>query len=150
MRAGADPNLADSLMRTALHHAINLSKASSDASFEMEETLLRHGANPSAQDNRGRTPLHYAFVTIGNPFEYSHIDPVEVVTSLCSVKGCDVKVKDRWGSTALHYAAQRGAQVCALTLLKKGAEVDAVDEDGNTPLALALHAKHSGKILNSL
>ena len=111
----------------------------------MEATLLRFGANINALDERGRTPLHYAFISIGNPFDYSPIDPVEVVTSLCSHKACDVKVKDRWGSTALHYAAQRGAQVCVLTLLKKGAEVDVADEDGNTPLALALHAKHAGK-----
>jgi len=34
-----------------------------------------------------------------------------------------------------------------LTLIRKGADVNAVDEDGNTPLAIALHSKHSGKIL---
>lgn len=145
MKAGADPNFRDHVQRTALHHAVNYSKSSADASFEMEALLIRHGANVNAVDHRGRTPLHYAFVTIGAPFEYSHIDPVEVVTSLCSQKGCDVKVKDKWGSTPLHYAAQRGAQVCSLTLIKKGADVNAKDEDGNTPLALALHAKHSGK-----
>jgi len=31
-----------------------------------------------------------------------------------------------------------------LTLIKKGANVNEVDEDGNTPLAIALHAKQSG------
>lgn len=143
LKAGADPNFVDKLGRTPLHYAVNHSKSSQDVSFELEATLLRHGANVNAVDNRGRTPLHYAFVSIGKPFEHNHIDPVESVTSLCSQKNCDVNVKDQWGSTPLHYAAQRGAQVCALTLIKKGAAVNAVDEDGNTPLGIALHSKHS-------
>ena len=35
----------------------------------------------------GRTPLHYAFVKFEKRFENSEIDPVETVTSLCSVQG---------------------------------------------------------------
>ena len=111
---------------------------------------MRHGANINAKDKRGRTALHYAFVSIARPFEYSAIDPIEVVTGLVGQKACDVTVKDQWGSSPLHYAAQRGAQVCALTLIKKGANVNDTDEDGNTPLAIALHAKHSGNLYRKL
>jgi len=145
LKAGADPNFRDNMQRTALHHAINVGSTSADASFEMEELLIKYGADINALDSRGRTPLHYAFVKIGSPFDYSHIDPVETVTSLCGQKGCNVTIADQWGSTPLHYAAQRGAHICALTLINNGAAIDAKDEDGNTPLAIALKCGHPSK-----
>jgi len=103
---------------------------------------LKYGAKINEVDDRGRTPLHYAFVKINNPLETSKIDPVEVITSYVSQKDCNVTIKDAWGSTALHYAAQRGSQVCCLTLLTKGADVNAKDNEGNTPLAIALKSGH--------
>jgi ankyrin repeat protein len=42
------------------------------------------------------------------------------------------------GSTALHFAAQSGAVECARTLLDAGADPNARDRDGNTPLFRAL------------
>lgn len=145
MKAGADPNFVDHMKRTPLHHAVNVASTSADASFEMEDLLLRSGANINAIDERGRTPLHYAFVKIGKPFDVSHIDPVETVTSLCGQKGCDVTIVDHWKSTPLHYAAQRGAQICALTLLNKNSNTEVKDEDGNTPLAISLKCGHPSK-----
>ncbi len=111
----------------------------------MESLLLKYGAKINAVDEHGRTPLHYAFVKMNNPFETTRIDPVEVITSLVGQKDCDITVKDKWGSTALHYAAQRGSQVCSLTLITKGADVNAKDNEGNTPLAIALKSGHSSK-----
>jgi len=65
LEAGANPNFKDHMGRTALHHAINSSSSSADASFEMESLLLKHKADPNIRDERGRVPLHYAFVKIG-------------------------------------------------------------------------------------
>ena len=59
----------------------------------MERILIKYGANINDIDNRGRTPLHYAFIKIGKPFEQSKIDPVETVTSLCGIKGCEIDIK---------------------------------------------------------
>ena len=143
LKLHANPNFKDKKDRNSLHHAVNTSSSSADASFEMENLLIRHSADINAKDVRGRTPLHYAFIKIGKPDEKTQIDPVETVTSLCGFKDCQVNVKDNWGSTPLHYAAQRGAHICALSLLNKHAEIDAKDQDGNTPLAIALLAGHS-------
>lgn len=143
LAAGADANFKDHKNRTALHHAVNSSTTSADASFEMENLLLRAGADINAVDVRGRTPLHYAFIKIGSPTDKSHIDPIETVTSLCGVKNCKVDVKDNWGATPMHYAAQRGSHICALSLLNKKADIETKDIDGNTPLAIALLAGHS-------
>lgn len=143
LKAGADPNFRDNKKRTALHHAVNVANTSADASFEMEELLLKFNADINARDDRLRTPLHYAFVKIGKPFDVTHIDPIETVTSLCGQKNCDANVVDQWGSTPLHYAAQRGSQICAITLKNKHVNIEAKDEDGNTPLAIALKCGHA-------
>jgi len=53
---------------------------------------------------------------------------------------------DNWSKTPLHYAAQRGSNISGLYLLTKGAEVNAVDDDGNTPMSLAMLCNHPSKI----
>ncbi len=37
---GAEPNICDTNLRTALHHAINTQKGAADANFEVENLLL--------------------------------------------------------------------------------------------------------------
>ncbi len=51
---------------------------------------------------------------------------------------------DNFGSTPLHYAALRGATVSCLLLLRHGADVNAKDSQGNTPLANAFLGRHEG------
>jgi ankyrin repeat protein len=56
---------------------------------------------------------------------------------------------DNWSKTPLHYAAQRGSNISGLYLLTKGAEVNAVDDDGNTPMALAMLCEHPSKLFKN-
>ena len=51
-----------------------------------------------------------------------------------------VRERDADGATALHCAAERGNAELARALCDAGAELDAVDRFGETPLAKALHA----------
>ena len=68
--------------RSSLHHAINISSSSTDASFDMEELLFEKGAKADIKDIFDRTPLYYCFVKIGREHDRSPIDPSETVSSL--------------------------------------------------------------------
>ena len=141
-RHEADVNQVDGKGRNLLHHAVNISSATADATFETEQLLIDLGININLRDQRGRTPLHYAFVKIKDWQNRSQIDPIETVSSLCGCKGLEVDVPDKWQKTPLHYASQRGATICAMYVEKRGADLEAVDIHGNTPLGAALLAKH--------
>lgn len=140
---GVDPNFCDGKKRTALHHAFNSADVSANASFDLEAMLLEAGADINRTDVRNRTPLHYAFVKIGNPDLCTSIDPVETVSSACSMKSVNPNVKDAWGRTALHYAAQRGAVTSGMIMIEAGADVSLQDTVGNNPLGVALANGHS-------
>lgn len=61
---GANINQVDNKGRNLLHHAINMSSATADATFETEQFLIDRGVNINLKDNKDRVPLHYAFVKI--------------------------------------------------------------------------------------
>ena len=138
----ADINKKDKLSRTVLHYAINNSSPRIDSTSEMENLLLDYGADVNACDIRGRTPLHYSFVKINNWQDYSVIDPIEVVTTLCSKKEINIDVQDAWGKSPLHYAAQRSSTISSIFLLNRGANLERKDKYGNTPLAIAFLYSH--------
>ncbi len=52
--------------------------------------------------------------------------------------GGDLNAVDRWGRTALHLAAEWGFAEGVAILLDAGANPDALDEEGLTPLETAL------------
>ena len=49
-----------------MHHAINMSAATADATFETEQFLIDRGIEYNLRDDKQRTPLHYAFVKIAD------------------------------------------------------------------------------------
>jgi ankyrin repeat protein len=73
-----------------------------------------------------------------NVFATSKVDPIEIVSSLCSLDSFNIDLVDNFGRTPLSYASQRGSIVCALYLLERGALLERIDNDGNTPLAISL------------
>lgn len=101
----ADVNWLDGKKRNCLHHAVNMSSATADATFETEQLLIELGVNINQRDHHNRTPLHYAFVKIGDWSNTSQSDPIETVSSMCGVPGLEVDVADRWQRTPLHYAS---------------------------------------------
>lgn len=62
---GANINQIDNKGRNLLHHAVNMSSATADATFETEQFLIDRGVELNLRDDRLRTPLHYAFVKMG-------------------------------------------------------------------------------------
>lgn len=95
LKMGADANFTDINGRNSLHHAINVARADSNASFEMERTLISYSADPKQRDNDNRTPLHFAFRKIANPNDTTEIDPFETVSSLSYLLDQnDINVRD--------------------------------------------------------
>jgi ankyrin repeat protein len=88
-------------------------------------------AEANLRDEDGRTPLMHAVLA-------DDADPA--VVAVLIDRGTDVNAADaaqRW--TALHFAARDGNERLVRSLLAAGADVDAVDVFGNTPLWRAVN-----------
>ena len=136
--------------RTPLHLAVNSREGGTDVHFDVEDHLLRSGAKTDIRDIRGRIALHYAFVKIGRHKDHSFLDPIELVALLnpsdsTTIQQPSADVADNFGSTPLHYAAQRGATISCMHLLK-AVNINPVDNNDNTPLGLAVLYKHEGML----
>lgn len=127
-------------MRPNRSDEINAAIISGDrnAIRDMVNLIDRRYADPSAPDAMGRTPLELATqyrcipmichllqegATIVRP---EGAPPLECAT-----------VFDKWGTTALHHAAEYGFEEACDTLLAAGADVRAEDNNGCTPFYYA-------------
>lgn len=101
---------------------------------EIARWLVDQGADISATDRYGETPLHN---------RAGHWQgKIHVLLEL----GADVDCVDSRGDTPLHKAASVGQVQTARTLLDHGASVDATNNSGLNPLALALQRCSNAKI----
>jgi hemoglobin len=120
----ADPALVREryASRTLLH------EASAKGNLAIVELLLRTGADPNAKDGGDHCPLY----SLAN--EYQAPQGGRVVRALVN-GGANVNANDGVKRcTALHMAARRGSVEIAEALLDCGAELDARDSLGDTPL----------------
>lgn len=104
-----DINYKDNDGRTALHYA---------RAAEVSRLLLSNGAAIGATDNQLITPIHWCSMTQN-----------EMVLSVLIEQKADVGARDRYGKTALHYAAN-----VARVLLSNGAHIHAEDQAELSPI----------------
>ncbi|VDM39831.1 unnamed protein product [Toxocara canis] len=141
---------ANALGQYPLHIAVDaIRDGGADVLTEPVEWLIQNGPGIHSQDSLGRLPLHNAFVRIGDNDldDTSSIDPIAVVSVLAQAmdkEKANIDMPDSFGNTPLHYAAQRGSNVCIVTLLGYGYDVDRINNEGNTSLGIAaLHQKEA-------
>ncbi|HUB83253.1 MAG TPA: ankyrin repeat domain-containing protein [Bryobacteraceae bacterium] len=125
--------------RTLLHAAAGA------GSLRAVDLFLRLGADPNALDGGRHTPLY----STGN--ECAGAESAEVVRALvragARLDACDGVT----GATPLHMAARRGNAVVARALLECGADIEARDRRGDTPLQRARNCKkaHVAELLQT-
>jgi ankyrin repeat protein len=137
LAAGAAVDVKDKAGRTALMWAQVARKASEQFNSEIVNTLIKAGAKVNVTDENGNTPLILA----------AQADLTESVRMLLAA-GALVNAKNRWGSNALisafdsHYRltdkdTHHPAPLTIRALLTAGADIQAGNSDGTTPLMLA-------------
>ena len=123
IQAGANVNAADDDKETPLHYAVNTGNP------EVVKALIKAGANPDAENSRRTTPLMMAVVKDDLPMIQLLITSGAIVKTSKSIKVY----------SALHAAASHANNAETLKhLIKAGANVNGVDEIGNTPLHYAV------------
>lgn len=104
-----------------------LNRAIHEGRDEEVVSLLASGSDPDAHDENGHTPLTMA----------AQMRRVSIVDHLLRAGG-NVSIRHTDSYTALHYAVRGMCDEAVVALLNAGADMDAVDSAGNSPLSLTI------------
>ncbi len=149
LEAGADPNahIARKLWFSPTSHdrgwidqagATPFWRAAMSTDVEAMKVLVAAGADPSLKTDGGATALMVAsgLGWIGN-FSQNPPDSWAEAVEYCLELENDINAVDKDGFTALHGAASRGDNEIVQLLVDRGARVDIINEDGNSPADMA-------------
>jgi ankyrin repeat protein len=116
-------------------------RAARSADVAVMRLLLEKGADASKATEDDTTPLIAAATGQGARFAGGEERPepefIEAIR-LCLDRGADVNAINARGDSAMHAAAQRGADRIVQFLAERGAKLDGKNKAGRTPLDLAL------------
>jgi len=150
LERGANPNARLTARGFAIQHdslgnasltigSTPFMKAATTSDLRMMRLLLDHGADPLMATQNKTTPLMAAAGL--NWAEISSLgtedESIEAL-KLMLEHGADVNAANDQGETALHGAAQRGADRVVQFLAERGARLDARTKRGRTPLDEAI------------
>jgi ankyrin repeat protein len=147
---GANPNARMTGRPFILHHnatgnktlvegSTAFMKAATTSDVTLMKILLEHGADPNIRTRNNTTALMAAAGL--NWVDISSLGTeeasIEAITLLLD-RGADINATNDLGETAVHGAAQRGADNVIRFLVAHGAKVDVKNEEGRTPLDEAI------------
>lgn len=119
---GVDPDIKDIKGKTPLHEAVAFGRK------EMAAYLIAKGADVNITSQEGKTPLYEAWES-----------RAEELAALLIANGADVRIRHKiYDTTLLHWASEDGHLGLAKLLVDHGADVNAEDRSGETPLQCAL------------
>lgn len=128
-------NIQDAKGRTPLHCAAKL------GSLEITKLLQStNDININARDEKALTPLHFAI-------KNNHFELVKLLTQNSNI---EINAKDNKQRIGLHYAASIGNMEIINCLVNAGADVEAVDKKGKTPLQYAQESLAPEEIIHLL
>jgi len=164
VRYGADVMAEDDLRHTPLEDAIwdnrletasaliDSSLKSSEASGraplsiaacclmkEMVHMLLERGADINARHEIIGPPI---IAVIAATDDYHEKESLEMITYLLG-HGAFINGTDVSGKAALHHAAENGCLLKVRYLVEHGADIRSRDNEGHTPLSLAINLKNT-------
>ena len=131
--------------------ATPLMRAAKKGDVEMMRVLLAHGADPKSRTKAGTEALMFAAGLGGvgrfTAFEERQATETDFIDAarLCLEGGADVNAANGNGQTALHLAVTVRSESFIRFLTERGARVDLEDQQGRTPLDLALGAGARGR-----
>jgi ankyrin repeat protein len=134
-----DDRGADPLITIGTTPLIRAAKGGDVAAVQM---LLEHGALPDLPQDEGISALMAAsglkYLAINTRGRYATEAEAIATAEHLLAAGADINLRDDLGQTALHGAAYRGWNELVTWLVARGADLDAADVDGATPLDAAL------------
>ncbi len=122
-------SLIDAIRNFKPEEAIELIKNGEDVNaYLLHEENHEHSHNCSGHDYN-RSPLFWSILR-----------SYDEVADLLIQKGANINFENAHGKTALHMAVQKYDYTMVELLLKNKADLDKIDNKGNTPVLLALYA----------
>lgn len=146
LKHGADPNIAPDAVELddsahGVHNGTALAMAAENGQFELMKLLVEKGADVNVKNSLGYTPLHECAGSVAK------LPDLELPRLLLK-HGADPNARGgEFGSTPLHCLAldpqetERGMELAEL-LIRSGADLNAKDVDGDTPLKAARVTGH--------
>ncbi len=131
---GADVNRRDEVNNNPLHLAMDRWM------YKCARILLQHGADASVENSMGKTPLHLLFKN-----DYSKGDNILDLVRLSLEHGADVNIRTTNEWTLLHAAAFWGKPETTRVLLDHGANTNAENDRGETPLHLVSRGEYDSQ-----
>ncbi|KAK7074366.1 hypothetical protein SK128_009451 [Halocaridina rubra] len=125
-------NVSNNAQKTPLHFAARVGKV------QIFDMLMVAGADIAAEDNDGYTPLHVAIAERNeNIFRKLYEFAKRKNLNLLDY----INATNKRQETPLHFASYTGNVKIIKLLVHAGANITAIDKEGNTPLHVAISAK---------